>query len=184
MLFNENGESIVGESAVDFTVEEMGNIMEQAILESCTSEEIEEFLQDSAAVNEAIRQEVVTERNIVRLDKKTKLSRAQKMAEFEIAKKKNDKDFRRLLTIWRMEREAEARIHKKYGAQAQVLGKKKFNESLHKKKNAGNKSSVINKATNNAKKQFNPEIKSKESSRPTATKIKPLNVQVPLAKLK
>lgn len=179
MLFNGNGESVSESIEMGFTAEEMGNIMEQSILESCTAEEIQEFLEDSAAVNEAIRQEIVTERNIVRLDKKTKLGRAQKMAEFEIAKKKGDRDFRKLLTVWRMERELEAKIHKKYGNQAKSLGKKNFMASQQKKR-GGSASSVINKATKNAKKQFNPEIKSKATTKP----VKPLPVQVQMTKLK
>ena len=176
MLFNSEG-SLNAES-MDFTVEERANIFEQSILESCTTDEIRDFLEDSTAVNEAIRQEVVTERNIVRLDKKTKLSQAQKMAEFELAKKKNDRDFRKLLTVWRMERELEAKIHKKYGQQAKALGKKNFAESLRKKKNGGSgKLSVISKkAENNIKKQFNPEIKDKGTNRA----VKPLPVSVNL----
>lgn len=177
MLFNENGASVVAES-MDFTVDEMGNIMEQAIIESCTNEEIQEFLSDPSAVNEAIRQEIVTEKNIVRLDRKTKLSRAQKMAEFEIAKKKNYIGFRKLLTVWRMERELEDDIHKKFGQQAKALGKKNFDASLHKKK-SGTTSAIIKKAAANAKKQFNPEIKSKGTSKP----VKPLPVQIQAARI-
>ena len=176
MLFNENGASVVAES-MDFTVDEMGNIMEQAIIESCTNEEIREFLSDPSAVNEAIRQEIVTEKNIVRLDRKTKLSRAQKMAEFEIAKKKGDRDFRKLLTVWRMERELEENIHKKYGQQAKSLGKKNFDASLHKKK--ATSSAIIKKAAANAKKQFNPELKCKGTNKP----VKPLPVQIQAARI-
>lgn len=173
MLFNSEGS--VSADSMDFTVEERANIYEQSILESCSPEEIREFLEDSAAVNEAIRQEVVTERNIVRLDKKTKLSHAQKMAEFELAKKKNDRDFRKLLTVWRMERELEAKIHRKYGQQAKSLGKKNFAESLRKKKNGGAKLSTISKkAESNIKKQFNPEIKDKGTTKP----VKPIPVSI------
>lgn len=173
MLFNSEGS--VSADSMDFTVEERANIFEQSILESCSAEEIREFLEDSAAVNEAIRQEIVTERNIVRLDKKTKLSHAQKMAEFELAKKKNDRDFRKLLTVWKMERELEAKIHKKYGQQAKTLGKKNFNESMRNKKNTTGKLSTISKkAENNIKKQFNPEIKTKGTTKP----VKPLPVSV------
>jgi hypothetical protein len=140
-------------------------IFEMAIMESCSADEIQEFLQDAKAVNEAIRQEIVTEKTIVRLDKVAKLSKATKMAEFEIAKKKNDRDFRKLLTVWEMEKKLEDILHKRYGQQAQSLGRKNMADSVRRKNSAG-MSNVVKKATAGIKKQFNPEVKTKGTKTP------------------
>jgi hypothetical protein len=119
----------VQESTQEFVAEEMSAedqalIMEAAILESVTGEELEAFLENQTEVNAAVRDEVVLEKTIVRLDKQAKISKAQKTAVFTIAKEKNDPKYKKLVTVWRMERFLEAELMKKYGNEGMRRAKK------------------------------------------------------------
>lgn len=174
MLFGANGE-VTTNKTDEISLEAASMIMEAAMLDSLSTEEIIAFLENTQDVNDALQNEILEERSIVRLDKKARMSHAVKMAEFEIAKEKNDKNYRKLLTVWKMEKELEEAIHKKYNAQAQQRAKKTVrgvNKSISK---------AINKASSNLKKDLNPEIKQKGSTKP----VKPMSVgSVPLAKIK
>ena len=66
------------------------------------------------------------------------------MAIFQVAKEKKDRDFRKLLTLWKLERFIEAKLEKRYGAQAKQLAK----QAMKKSKNT--KSKAVGKAVNKA----------------------------------
>ena len=93
MLFNRNGQTTVLENT-DLTPEEESLIMEAALCEGLSNEELEAFLENSMEVNDAIRMDIVQEKSIVRLDKKAKLQRSYMTAIFTIAKRKKDKKFK------------------------------------------------------------------------------------------
>jgi hypothetical protein len=148
MLFGSNG-NIQPNTEDVLSTEDQALIFEAAILESLTGEELTAFLESHNEVNAAIRDEVLLEKSIVRLDKKAKTSQAQKMAVFTIAKEKNDPKLKKLLTVWRMERLLEMDLFKKYG-----------NEGLRRAKKAvGNgqksKSALVKKVANNVNKSLN-----------------------------
>jgi hypothetical protein len=146
MLFNFNGES---DKELELTTESAQLINEMILIEGLTDEELEEFLGNSEDVNTAIGENLLTERTIVRLDKKAKLSKAIKSAEFAIAKEKSDRDFKKLVTIWKMERFLEAKIHKKYYNEAVRRAKKQQQEA------AKSRSNIVQKASAKTKSMFN-----------------------------
>jgi hypothetical protein len=84
------------------------------------------------------------ERSIVRLDKEARKNRAYKMAIFQTAKEKGDRDFKKLLTLWKLERFLEGKLEKRYAAQAKQLAKNAL------KKAKATKSKVVGKAVNKA----------------------------------
>ena len=131
------------------SVRETSMMVEALILEHSTPEELREFLSNSSETKDAIKNEILTERTIVRLDKKARFSRGLKMECFAIAKKKKDPKFLKLLTIWRMERMLEEYIVKKYSNQARPIAKANLN------KIPAARSAIIKKAINGAKAQFN-----------------------------
>lgn len=149
-LFDTKG-YIVTESgaAEDTTPEVEAYIMEAAMQDGLTDEELEEFLGDEDEVSGALKESVLLEKNIVRLDKKTKLSRAQKISVYSIAREKKDRDFKKLLTVWKMRRILNDKLFKKYGNAALVRAKKVM------KQNQGAKSKMVKKAANNVSKQLN-----------------------------
>jgi hypothetical protein len=61
------------------------------------------------------------ETSIVRLDRKSRLKHLRKANILHLARKSNNPKFRKLLTIWKMERELESDLDKVYGAKATTL---------------------------------------------------------------
>jgi len=105
------------------STEAMGCIMEAAIRENCTNEEINDFISDPNATSMAVTEGILLEKNIVRLDKKAKLQNAYKTAIFTVAKEHNDRDYKKLVTVWKMERALEAKLEKKYKNEAMKRAK-------------------------------------------------------------
>ena len=145
MLFNREG-SIDTEV---ISTESQAYIMEAAMLENLSQEEISAFLENSTEVTSAVNENILMEKTIVRLDKKAKLSKAHKMAIFTIAKEKNDPKYKKLVTVWKMERFLEAYLAKKYGNAALRRAKETMRNS------SKSSSSVIQKVAANAKSQLN-----------------------------
>ena len=141
MIFDDNG-LIINE--FDNETEVNALIIECAILDTFSNEEIESLTENTYDLGKAINEDILVERSIVRLDKEAKKNKAYKMAIFQIAKEKNDRDFRKLLTLWKLERFIEAKLEKRYGAQAKQLAK----QAMKKSKNT--KSKAVGKAVNKA----------------------------------
>ena len=139
MIFDDNG-LIINE--FDNETEVNALIVECAILDTFSNEEIESLTENTYDLGKAINEDILVERSIVRLDKEAKKNKAYKMAIFQVAKEKNDRDFRKLLTLWKLERFIEAKLEKRYGAQAKQLAK----QAMKKSKNT--KSKAVGKAVN------------------------------------
>lgn len=148
MLFNtpENVEPVVSE---EITTEAMAMIMEAAILDQTSPEELQAFLENHTDVNAAIRDEVLVERTIVRLDKTARINQAHKVAVFTVAREKNDPMFKKLLTVWRMERFLEDKLVKKYGNEGMRRARKSVTKSMN------SRSNLVKKVATNVNKQFN-----------------------------
>lgn len=141
MIFDKNG-LVVDE--FDSETQASALIVECAIMDTYSNEEIEAIIENTYDIGKAINEEYLEERTIVRLDKAAKKSKAEKMAVFQIAKQKGDRDFKKLLTVWKLERFLESKLEKRYAAQAKTLAK----EAL--KKAAQTKSKTVNKAVKKA----------------------------------
>lgn len=142
MLFDKNGEIV---DNFENENETASMIIEAAIMDTFSNEELQDIMENNMYdLDKACNEGILCERTIVRLDKHAKKSKAEKMAEFQIAKEKNDRDFKKLMTIWKLERFLEEKIHKRYGAQAKNLAKQKMKAAKN------TKSKVVGKATNKA----------------------------------
>lgn len=89
------------------------------LLDCSTREEISQIAESAADM--AIMREAfgpVMEKVIVRLDRKARLKHLQKAAEFKLAAEAKDPKYRKLLTLWKLERQIEVYLHKKYGSRA------------------------------------------------------------------
>ena len=64
------------------------------------------------------------------------MNKAYKMAIFQIAKEKGDRDFKKLLTLWKLERFIEKKLEKRYAAQANQLAKQAMKKSKNTKSKA------------------------------------------------
>lgn len=148
MLFNRFGETSVLEST-DFTPEEESLVIEAAIAEGLSLDELESFLENTSEVNDAIRMDIVQEKTIVRLDKKARLNRAYMTAVFAVAKKKKDKKFKKLQTLWKLEKAIEKYLIKRYGNEAMRQAKKSMQNASR------SNSKLVKKAVNTVKNSLN-----------------------------
>lgn len=97
-------------------------IIEAAICEAIgTKEGLQEFLECEAPM--FVKMGILTERSIVRLDKKAKLSKAEAQAVFIIAKERGDRDYKKLCTIWKMRKVLIEKLTKKYANEARRRAK-------------------------------------------------------------
>ena len=149
---------LMNPDSIDFEMQFMREannlVVESLIADNLSNEEISEMTESSEVCNDLVSMGIVTEKTIVRLDKKAKISRAYKTAVFTIAREKKDPKFKKLVTVWRMERALEAYLMKKYHAEAMKRAKVAGAKLNSTRKDT--KGRVIAKAVSKAKKQFNP----------------------------
>lgn len=146
MIFDKNG-ILVEEFDNQAEVEAL--IMESAMLDHYSADELEAVLENSYDLGKAINEDLLMERSIVRLDKFAKKKRLEKMSVFQVAKQKGDRDFKKLMTLWKLERFLEAKLTKRYAAQAKALAKETM------KKASKTKSKTVGGAVTKAKNLLN-----------------------------
>ena len=109
MFFNDD--SMLNEESVDLSYENQSLLVE-AMLQSTddivTEEEIDQLYQ----------QGLLSERNIVKYDKKTKRKRLQGQAAIILAKEKNDPLYKKLQKAQMLRKKYKDAINKKYGSKA------------------------------------------------------------------
>lgn len=88
----------------------------------------------------AIDEGFFTERTIVRLDKGSRRKQLMKVSVLTIARQKKDPLYKKLATVWKMERQLEAKLYKKYEAAA----KQRTNKYIQNAKKS--KSKAVRKA--------------------------------------
>lgn len=85
--------------------------------EELNEEEIKEFV--NGLDGEIAEQEgMITERTIVRFDKNARKAQLYEVAIAAVGREKNDPDWRKLQTVYKMERKLKARLRKKYNSLA------------------------------------------------------------------
>lgn len=145
------GEPIISKS--DSTL-----ITEAVLLEGLSSEEAASICEDTRFTDELIRSDIVTEKTIIKLDKKAKLKGATRTAVYTIARQRKDPKFKKLLTLWRMESQIEKELYKKYHNEALLKAKKslssKSTSSLPSVSNHGKNSAAVKNAISKAKAQL------------------------------
>lgn len=65
----------------------------------------------------------VMERTIVKLDKRAKKNQAYKTALYTVARNENDPDYKRLVTLWQMEKYLTRKLEKRYSMKAKAYMK-------------------------------------------------------------
>ena len=120
----------------DISMEDPENnikIAEAMFLEALNPDELQELTENTSEMNTLIQEGILSEKTIVKFDKKAKLSRAEAQCELMIAREKKDRDFNRLIRSWKVRKILLERIHKKYGAQAKVRAKQMVRNSAKSK---------------------------------------------------
>lgn len=87
------------------------------LVEHLTNDELQEFVEEGTQLG------IVTEKNIVRLDKKSKQERAYKVGILQCAAEANDPIYKKLRTLWKMEAKLYNKLERKYKNKARVRAK-------------------------------------------------------------
>nr|DAJ68118.1 MAG TPA: hypothetical protein [Caudoviricetes sp.] len=133
----------------EISLESTSAIAGSLLMEYCTPDEISAFLENSSEVELAQNEELLTEKTILKMDKVARLNRAYKTSIFQVAREKKDPLFKKLLTVWKMERFLEGKLEKKYGNEGRRRAKKVV-------ANAGkSKSPLVKKAVSRVKASLN-----------------------------
>lgn len=110
------------------TLREANELLDAGIDE----EEINEF-KNSEETQDLISEGVLLEKNIVKLDKKTRYAQLLKIAVLKLAKEANDPLYKKFVMYKKKERFIENRFETVYGAKAVPLAKKMLKDALKKK---------------------------------------------------
>lgn len=126
-MFNYFDEDQLREGTVDAQVEEMANadilITESMIIECMAPDQIAEAM-TGGIFDKMVKDGILNEKSIVKLDKVAKRDRATMQAVYIIASEKGDRDFKKLLTVQKMRKALKNRLIKKYWTQAQQRTRK------------------------------------------------------------
>jgi len=123
----------------------MDTVATPILIERCASpEEIEEFI-ESVESEIAVGEGLLTERTIVRFDKHAKKAQLFETAVAAVARSKNDPLYKKLQTVYKMERVIKAKLRKKYHSEADRKVKEWMARA--KKSKSGFLSKLISKIT-------------------------------------
>lgn len=119
----QNGNVQVAEPAAfeSMTESQMAQIMTVALEDTAVEEMLESLSADgNQSVLEGVAPEdlAVMEKTIVRMDKKAKRQRAYKLAILQCAKDDDNKEYKQLETLWKMEKFIMRRLEKRYAQKA------------------------------------------------------------------
>ena len=131
------------------TESQMSQIM-QIALEDVAVEEMQENMSvEESSLLEGVLPEdaVVMEKTIVRMDKAAKKQRSYKLAILQCAKDDNNKDYKKLETLWKLEKYLMRRLEKKYAARA----RSRMNQTSKKASNTGLGAKIKKKLTSGPK---------------------------------
>lgn len=155
-----NGGTIVEESTgPEFVSEQdMSNLMAVVLEETCTDDELEELKE--AFTNGTIQFTPVEERSIVRLDKKAKKEKAYRLALYQVAKENGDKNYEKLVTLWKAEKILEQKIERRWHTKAQARMKEMLKQSSQSKSPTVKKSGdILTKSQKKTQKALNGTMK-------------------------
>lgn len=139
MFFTNSGKPVSVENNTGdehISLESMQLINESLISSFLTEDEQVQLLESHSEITDLVNSDIVTEKTLVRLDKNARINQVQKVAVFTIAKEKNDPIFKKLLTVWRIERSLEKKLLGKYGNEGLRRAKKTVQSNYKQKGNA------------------------------------------------
>lgn len=114
------GADLTVEDSIDDTI-----LYESAIFNSLTPQELDALLENNDELDTLKDQGFLSEKvQIIRISKEGQLKRLEGQALLVIARKKNDRDFQKLIKVWKMRRFLIDKLKKKYGSAAKNEAKK------------------------------------------------------------
>lgn len=108
-------------------------LAEAIFMGALTADELSALTENTREMGQLIDEGILSEKTIVKFDKKAKLERATQQAVLNIAREKKDRDFNRLIRVWKMRRSLMEKLNKKYWNQAKTVAKKSINKASNSK---------------------------------------------------
>ena len=118
-------EGTIYEENPEFDVE----LAEAVFMNTLTPEELSELSENSVEMSRLVDEGLLSEKTIVKFDKKAKTERPTQQAVLQIAREKKDRDFNKLIRVWKMRRALIEKLNKKYWSQAKARAKKMVNKA-------------------------------------------------------
>lgn len=115
-------------------------LAECALLGALSPEELNELSENSKELEQLESEGLISEatKTIIKFNKKDQMKRATAQAVLIIAKEKNDRDFNKLVRVWKMRKALLTKLDKKYHSQA-VARAKQMVKNMNKSKSASAK---------------------------------------------
>lgn len=115
----------------------LGENNQPAVRETLEGDQLilEAILEDSGVelsesdIHELISEQLLSERSIVRLDKKAKRAHAEKKAVIVLARENGDPLYKKLVTVYKMKKKLISRLVEKYGARAKSRVRKNMSNA-------------------------------------------------------
>lgn len=98
-------------------------LAEAIICNTLNSEELAKLCEDTAELDILLNESIIQEKTVIKFDKQAKMKRAEAQAALIIAREKNDRDFNKLLRVWKMRKLLLTRIYDRYKSQAKTRAK-------------------------------------------------------------
>ena len=135
-------DSLIGspiiESAEDTSIlearsdEDLSALLAVTLEDTLSVDELDQFV---AEMTECANTDYVEERTIVNLDKQAKKTRNYKLAILQSAKEGNDPNYKKICTLWKMERFLMRAMEKKWGTKAKARMRTMGNKAKESKAN-------------------------------------------------
>lgn len=115
-------------------------LAECALLGALNSEELDNLSENTSELEQLQAEGLISEatKTIIKFNKKDQLKRATAQAVLIIAKEKNDRDFNKLVRVWKMRKALLTKLDKKYHTQA-VARAKQMVKNMNKSKSSAAK---------------------------------------------
>jgi hypothetical protein len=104
-----------GEQRIDDTMDTVGTSI--LLSDELSPEEVDEFT-ESVDADILVAEGYLTEKTIVKMDKKAKRAQLYEVALYKVAREHNDKNYWKLQTVYKMERQLKAKLRARYHSEA------------------------------------------------------------------
>lgn len=123
-------------------------LLAEALFQSeLTSEELTDLTENTSEMGALIQNGILNEKSIVKFDKKAKLSRLESQAVLIIAKEKKDRDFNKLIRVWKMRKFLLDKLNKRYATAAKSRARQMMSKTNSMKSQSTAAKKVVSRQT-------------------------------------
>ena len=133
--------------SVTYTPSDSKLINEMVVVNTLSPDSLKKVIESVQACNELVDMDIVDESNIIRMRNDNPMHNAKMAAVFTVAAEENDTNFRKLVSLWGMEKIIESALVKEYGEKAE----RRLKMNVHKMDKAAFENAELKAAIETAK---------------------------------